>query len=64
MRRREFAAQSKRKQFEEELKFEQEKFERRLEHEKTLAENKKSQYGRTSGAPKSTTTTKYCPSLL
>ena len=46
-REKELAAQTKRKQFEEELKFEQEKFERRLEHEKALAGNKKSQSGST-----------------
>ena len=50
------AAQTKRKQLEEELKFEQEKFERRLEHDKALAENKNSQSGSTSGAMKSTST--------
>ena len=52
----ELAAQTKRKQFEEELKFELEKFERRLEHEKALAESKKPQSGSISGAMKSTTT--------
>ena len=51
----ELAAQTKRKQFEE-LKFEQERFKHRLEQEKMLAENKKSQSGRNSGAMKSTTT--------
>ena len=54
-REEELAAQTKRKQFGE-LKFEQEKFERQLEHEKVLAENKKSQSGSTSGTMKSTTT--------
>ena len=54
-REEELAAQTK-LQLEEELKFEQEKFERRLEHEKALAENKKSQSGTTSGAMKSATT--------
>ena len=55
-REEELAAQTKRKQLEEELKFEQEKFKRRLEPDKALAENKNSQSGSTSRAMKSTST--------
>ena len=50
----ELVIQAKRKQFEDELKFEQNKFERRLEHEKALTENQKQQAS--SFGVKSTTT--------
>ena len=49
------AAETKRRHFEEELKFEQEKFERRLEHEKAIAENRKTTASATAAA-KSTNT--------